>query len=304
MSNKKLRAVSLAVLLSLTLSLIFPVGVLADDALPPSPEATEVAAPPEEVPTEEGATAEEPSLIEEAAPTQEPGATEEPVATEAAVSTQEVSADTETIEIDASLLGELPEGTDVVVLDESGSPVPLASQEAAAIMQEADPMWCPSTATTVTSDCVNHATVTGLLALLAGKNADGVIYFMPAYGTNDATFDGTNANLVGLSDNALTIQGGWNGTTTLNSAISFTGSSAFSVPLVIRNWTGNISVNDITISNISSTSSLTVSTTDDITLDNVDVINQTTSGTLNARQEYRTYLPPLPGILLFKTAVL
>jgi len=45
MYNKKVMAVSLAVLFSLTLSLIFPVGVLADDNQPPATEIPEVVTP-------------------------------------------------------------------------------------------------------------------------------------------------------------------------------------------------------------------------------------------------------------------
>src|ERR1700690_343177 len=43
----------------------------------------------------------------------------------------------------ANLSG-VPAGTDVVVVNRSGHKVALASQEAARIVAEGDPMWCPT----------------------------------------------------------------------------------------------------------------------------------------------------------------
>jgi hypothetical protein len=250
MDNSKATFFSFIVLLSLIFSLVIPTSALADGDPPPSPDAPEVVPPPEEVTPNEGAVENPPvsDVPTDVAPQSEPS--------------------------DGSLLGQLPEGTDVVVVNDSGDPVPLASQEAAEIIAIVDPMWCPSSATTVTSDCVNSTTVAGLLSQLTGKNADGVIYFTSTYGTNDATFNGSNANLVGISDNTLTLQGGWNGTTTLGSTIQLSNGSTFTVPISITNWTGNVFVNAITINGVSSANGLTVSTTKNITLDNVDVTSQ------------------------------
>ena len=105
MRNKRVTIFSLIVLLSLMMSLVFPTGVLADDNPPPSTETPEVVTPPEEAATD--------TVVPETLATEEPVLTEETV-------TQEASADTGSTANDVSLLSQLPEGTDVVVLNEDG----------------------------------------------------------------------------------------------------------------------------------------------------------------------------------------
>lgn len=96
------------ILLSLILSLVFPgMTVFADDTSPPEDTSDVVYAPVEE------AEAQETALPEDAP--------DEGVAT---------------------ILDQLPENTDVVVLDEQGEIVPMATQEAADIIESVDPMWC------------------------------------------------------------------------------------------------------------------------------------------------------------------
>src|SRR5690348_15957218 len=41
-------------------------------------------------------------------------------------------------------LEQLPEGTEIVVLDEVGDVVPLATEEAAQAVLVGDPIWCPT----------------------------------------------------------------------------------------------------------------------------------------------------------------
>ena len=43
----------------------------------------------------------------------------------------------------STLVGSVPTGTPVVVLDATGTPVPLATQAAADILNTGDPIWCP-----------------------------------------------------------------------------------------------------------------------------------------------------------------
>ncbi len=64
----------------------------------------------------------------DAAPTDSPGT--DKTAVEAAPSVAEI--------VDAA-----PEGTQVVVMDATGQPLPLASEAAAAMLLTGDPMWCP-----------------------------------------------------------------------------------------------------------------------------------------------------------------
>ncbi|CAG0962154.1 hypothetical protein ANAEL_00691 [Anaerolineales bacterium] len=139
MSNRKLTIVYIAVLLSLTMSLIFPAGVLADDTQPPAPDAPEVTTPPEETSPEEASAVETtvpdssdevPPLADETTPAD---------SSTADVMPEETAADTESTAEDVPLLAQLPEGTEVVVLDESGNPISLATTEATEILTDPDP---------------------------------------------------------------------------------------------------------------------------------------------------------------------
>ncbi len=235
---------SLITLFTLLANLAFPATAYADDETPPPPT-EEPAQPPLNESTEEVLPAQEELVI-------------------------------------AEFLGGIPDETEVVVLNENGDIEPLATEEAAEIIVESDPMWCPAGTTTVTADCVYAGTVTALLPLLASKDGDGTIYFFTpvTYNTNDVTFDGLNADIDQLADNSLTLQGGWNGTTTLGSTISFSGPSVFSVPVKIYNWAGSVTVNDFTVSGAGDTG-LFIDNTDDtgtVTIQDGDFSNNSGAG--------------------------
>lgn len=232
--KNRLFLLSLVAVLTLLVNLAFPITAFADDETPP------------------------PAATEEPLATNEPAATDEPVVEE------EITV--------AEVLEQLPEGTQIIVVDEEGNLEPLATEEAAEIVAEADPMWCPAGTVIVTADCVNAANVTLLLPMLASKDADGVIYFYTptTYSTNDATFNGTNTDIDQLADNSLTLQGGWDGSTTLASSITFSGNSVFSVPIEVINWQGNVTVNDLTVNGTSGNKAgLEISSSGDVTLNNV-----------------------------------
>ena len=155
----------------------------------------------------------------------------------------------------SSLMEVVPTGTPVVVLDTTGTAVPLATQAAANIIKSNDPIWCPLGMTPGDSNCTNsESSVTALLADLSSKSGAGTIYFESAYSINDAMFDHTTS-ISGLTD--LTIQGGWNGGTGPGYGLS--GVTNLSVPLMVTNWNGNVTINDIMISGVTQaqTSSLT-----------------------------------------------
>ena len=297
MSNKKLRAVSLAVLLSLTLSLVFPVGVLADDAPPPSPEATEVAAPPEEAPTEEvpaeeGLAAD--AVVSESS--RRTALTEEAAAPEAEI--QDTSEDAASDANVAPLLDQLPEGTDVVVLDAQGEVVPLVSQEATAVIASSDPMWCPDGVSPGGSGCTpsfpsltNPNPTLGLLAYLAQAanqpTVAGTIWIEKTYnsstaepvGTTAITIDGNNASYSTWRNQSLTIMGGWDGAgTNTTSGISLFFNDRFR----IINWQNNVTVNNIVVDGGSGGASLEIeidtplTNAYNVTLENVEIKNNST----------------------------
>jgi len=134
--------------------------------------------------------------------------------------------------------------TSVVVLDANGQPLPLASQAAADAIAASDPMWCPTGQTPGGAGCtISYPTVTQLISNLGTKSGAGTVYFTPVYSTADATFDHNDANLSNLTD--LTIQGGWNGST--GGAYALSGNSTFSVPILVLNWNGSVTINNVTV---------------------------------------------------------
>src|SRR5690606_34982761 len=116
-----------ALLLALVLSAFNTTSAFADENTPPS-ETTE------ETTNQETESAETEEIVEE---TESP-----PNEEEATQPTGESESDTEEesnpIE---EILEQLPEGTEVVVLDENGEPVSLATQQAEEAFSSADPMW-------------------------------------------------------------------------------------------------------------------------------------------------------------------
>ena len=188
----------------------------------------------------------------------------------ASASTSATSASTSTAPAAAStLVGSVPTGTPVVVLDATGTAVPLATQTAAAIIKTSDPMWCPGSQTPGTSGCTSgYGSVTALITGLGSVTPKaGTVYFdsTSTYSTNDATFDGSTAALSAWKTYALTLQGGWNSTTNVVSGVS-----TLNVPLTITNWAANVTITDITISGATG-DGLTVQTTgnSNITVHNV-----------------------------------
>jgi hypothetical protein len=135
--TKKPTIFSVVILFFLILLLVFPNSVLADDTTPP-PADTPVVMPPTEAP-----------IATEAPVTEEPTATqapilEEPMATAAPVTEVSVTEE-ESSEEDANLteLVQQLDDADLVLLDENGQTIPLASNQAADALTAPDPIGCP-----------------------------------------------------------------------------------------------------------------------------------------------------------------
>src|SRR5215216_5857789 len=140
-SIKKLSVVSIVILFSLIASLVFPISVLADDATPPA-EATSEVLPP----TQEPVTTEEPVV------TAAPVATDAPVIVEAsptvpastdASTTDDASPTDGASDVNLTEIVAQLDTADLVLLDENGQSVPLASNEAAQALTAPDPIGCP-----------------------------------------------------------------------------------------------------------------------------------------------------------------
>jgi putative surface-exposed virulence protein len=188
-------------------------------------------------------------------------------------------------------LEDLPEGTDVVLVNEDGEIVPLESEEAG------DPIWCPNGVAPkpgVGGCSASYGSIQALVnAYPNGFPGNGTIWVQwgPAGG---GIIDGsTNAGWTASSTYSLIIQGGWNGnygSTSLNAADPysyFTGSNT----LIINSWIGNVTLknlifNDITvIDEYSDAAVISVSTKGNIVLDKVQVNN--------AENNYVYCFPPL-----------
>lgn len=106
----------------LMLSLAFAAPVLADEAPPP------------------------PAPTEETAPEAQTAGEEETVSEEAAEEGQESAppAETEAGESAAEILEQLPQDTELIIVDENGEVLPLASEAAEEAVLVKDPIWCPA----------------------------------------------------------------------------------------------------------------------------------------------------------------
>ncbi|HSS95519.1 MAG TPA: right-handed parallel beta-helix repeat-containing protein, partial [Terriglobales bacterium] len=216
------------------------------------------------------------AVTEEAAP-------ESQVSESAAVESSESETPETIVETPAEILEQVPEGTDVVVVNEEGEPLPLASQEAAATIVYGDPIWCPAGTAPIAMTGGCSASYTTMAGLLAGAVPTGNGTIWVQYGASSA---GVNIDGSGSWSSAhnynLTIQGGWNGvsgSTALNSSnpySTFVGANADW--LWITNWTGNVTLNNLIFDastydyvQTSDFEVLQVETANNITLNNVQV---------------------------------
>ena len=247
------------------------------EELAPDPETQKstVAEALEQTPAEETAEPED-TAAEEAS-----GAAE--TATEEPASEQEADLTV------AEVFEQVPTGTEILVINEEGQVESLATEEAAAIVADADPMWCPDgqAPTPGANGCSPAFTyggtatpLTDLIAWLTANdpNQAGTIWIEDAYdsaaeGVAGFTLDG--GSYTNLDNHNLTIQGGWNGTsgsTNISGTSTFTGNY-----LLINSWNASVTLNDIVVDGVSN-NGIKVTTTGDINLENVESSNNTSTG--------------------------
>src|SRR5215207_10971210 len=187
------------------------------------------------------------------------------------------------------VLQELSGDTTVIVLDENGQSEPLATQAAADIVANSDPMWCPDGVAPGGIGCTpNFFSMADLLAFagsyINNQNVNGTIWITSGTvaDVNAVGIDGST--YTNWANYGLTLQGGWSG---INGDSSIGSNSVFFVPITIANWN-----NDVTLNNITTTSSIGIindpwgSTTNQIgnvTVDNVTAshLNVTTNSSGN-----------------------
>ncbi len=244
----------LMILVVFVFSAMLTVTAYADDSTPPPTETPTDVTPPVEESTPEAA---DPAPL-----------------AQASAAVDEAAA--------AEILAQVPEGTDVKVINLDGEVLPLATEEAAQTLISGDPMWCPTGVAPGAASCTGSFTSFngggGLLAAMNNKTASGVIWIENSYASAesgvaiklDPTTVGTTANF------ALTINGGWTGT-----GAAINGTSTFTVPLAITGWTGAVTLNNIVVAGASITNAgadnqaLRIVTNGNIVLNNVSVENNT-----------------------------
>lgn len=268
----------IVIILALLVSALGVTPARADDETPPPPATEEPALPPTEEPTQLPVVVTEPEVEPIPALAVEEG-TAAPINEDVLVT---------------ELLAEAPENTDIVVQDGAGESLPLASQDAAEVIAEADPKWCPQGVLPNSPSCsINFPSIAALLADMQAQPAfysqNGVIYFerssLTTYTSSFVLDD--SAGSLGTSYDTLkayniTLRGGWAGgtSTSLNSTSLFDGPSAYvQVGTNSNPWVGNVALTNIFIGTttvgISTNNSLTIYTsTGDITLNNVEVRQQ------------------------------
>jgi hypothetical protein len=181
----------------------------------------------------------------------------------------------------AEILQEIPEGTDLVVLDENGEPEPLATQDAAEIVATGDPIWCPDgiDPTPDANGCSeSFNTLSELVSAMEGTvTQNGTIWITSGPVTDNNPIILDDCIFMSVMDcvipatwqnYSLTLQGGWSGNP---GDTNIGANSEFSVPITITNWNGNVTLDNITVNDSSSRSSIN-------TTDNVTVTDSTFSG--------------------------
>lgn len=248
--------------------------------------ATDVEQPPDEEtqPVEETASEEEPPAIEgEQPPAEETQPVEEPAVEE-------------TLQ---TILEQVPDNTTVTVLNSEGEAQPLASQESAdAIASAYDPIWCPAgqVPTPGENGCTqSFSSFDELLSFLQANEGDaayqqaGTIYIQQGtYLGGETNIDFNNYAFTQFNNYDLTLQGGWDTTydPDVDGTPTFTTGTEFNVPITIGSssnpWVGSLTINNISISGVSSQTGLTLYTQGNIELDTVSVTDSQTGAYLDA----------------------
>ena len=279
MDKKHLFSLSLTLIIVMLFSALGPTTVYADDGAPtdaPSAEVSETDGEASEGETDDTATEED--VVEE--PAEE--AAEEQV-DETATSeegTDELPGEEQPDEADAeepSLMEQVPDNTEVVVLNSEGEAEPLATQEVANAVAASDPIWCPGTQapTPGANGCtVTHSSFDALLTTLKTDEGsftpiyqvNGTIYVeMGSYGGGESAIDFNTYGFTTFDDHDLTIQGGWDTSVDYSpDAVVFnpSGNSEFDIPIVIGSegnpWSGKLTIRNITVSGVVNDTGLTV----------------------------------------------
>ncbi|MFZ5821614.1 MAG: hypothetical protein ACOYYJ_17085 [Chloroflexota bacterium] len=276
MSRKIKFGIALFVITLLLVAL--PMSALADEESPP-PETSEATEAP---PLEDESLPNEPSPADVVAAEPVPEETDEPapvaptedegVTAPAPANEGEAGTDEEEPQPGSTggteALAELPEDTNLVVLDENGAPEPLVTQAAEDAILEGDPVWCPAgqIPTPGQNGCTpSYTNMTDLLAHIGDPGASGTIWIQSGTISDSSPIVLDGNNYTNWDTYSLTLQGGWSG---VSGDRTIGANSVFTVPIVITNWQDNVTVNNLTVQNAPGTG-LHVDTSGNINMRNV-----------------------------------
>ena len=283
MYRKHLFSLSLTIIMVMLFSALGPTTVYADEGVPtdaPTAEGSETGGEPTDEATQEQ--------------TDETGEGQaEEIATEEVVTEGELAGETVDGEVDEvvteepSLMEQVPENTEVVVVNADGEVEPLATQEAADAVATSDPIWCPAgqDPTPGANGCTDsYSSFDALLNFLKTNEADaayqqaGTIYVeMGVYGGGELSIDFNTYGFSTFDDNDLTIQGGWN--TSTGTTVDTT---SFDVPIVIGSdvnpWGGSLTIRNIIVSGVVNDTGLTVYSGGSVTVEDSEFTNNDAAG--------------------------
>lgn len=252
---------------ALILSAILSFPASAEGGEPPSdPVPTEEPRPAGEVvsSTEEdlsgtGGTLEDESAVAEE--TESPGGAELSVMSET--------------DNDAVLAVDLPEDTGLIIVGEGGEPLPLASEEAAEMIEIIDPRWCPAGVTPGGASCTGpYESLEQLISAItegdiSEPSANGVIWIQGGDDTSTAgiLIDGNALHFTNWAKYTLTLKGGWSGGN--NASVNISNPSIFDQSISIINWANDVTLSDITFDG----AGLEIATSGKVSLTRVNVKN-------------------------------
>lgn len=201
----------------------------------------------------------------------------------------------ETVVVDPApenILQQVPENTTVVVLNSDGETLSLASQASADVIASTyDPIWCPAgqSPTPGLNGCTSSfSSFDELLTFLQANEIDaayqtaGTIYIQQGeYLGGESQIDFNNYTFNEINKYDLTLQGGWDTNTGTTTA-----TTQFNVPIIIGSssnpWVGSLTINNLSISDVTGQAGLTLFTQGNIDLSNVEVTNSQSGAALNA----------------------
>ena len=145
---------------------------------------------------------------------------------------------------------QIPDNTDILILNADGELEPLVTQTAADIVAQGDPIWCPDGTKPGDVGCTpSYQSMADLLTFagtyINSQTGNGTIWIAngpQSLETGPITIDGSI--YTNWANYSLTLQGGWNGTT-------IGANSVFNVPIYIINWNADVTINNLTVQNAS-----------------------------------------------------